>query len=303
MILQGLKNFFVNLKYYFTPLGALAVGVVFGLAVLFPAITGAVAMLADNVSEVTGSVQLDFRALADAIAEAVGALDWTAPDAALSTALSEEWLTTTLNACIHALVPGADAYAEQISEAVAVAIAQIIGGVIIFIALSALGLAGGFVLTRFFVRRTMAKRSLGGAFLSALFDFAVTVIFAVIFVWLGSLWQPSIYISAVALTLLYSALALLKGYVIFARGRVKLQEIVNPKTIALLMLTNFLVFLTAFVMMAAAVGIAGQTVGVFLSIPLFFISVTVITLNAESWARSAAENGKDTTKNVAPQTE
>ena len=36
MFIQSIKNYFKNLQYFFTPLGALALGIVFGLSVWYP---------------------------------------------------------------------------------------------------------------------------------------------------------------------------------------------------------------------------------------------------------------------------
>ena len=40
MIKQGIINFFKKLKYFFTPLGALALGLIFGLSVAIPKFLG-----------------------------------------------------------------------------------------------------------------------------------------------------------------------------------------------------------------------------------------------------------------------
>ena len=48
MIKNGIKNFFVNLKHFFTPLGVFALFVIIGLSVAIPACISAVSTLADD---------------------------------------------------------------------------------------------------------------------------------------------------------------------------------------------------------------------------------------------------------------
>lgn len=113
MVGRGVKNYFINLKHFFSPLGAFALGIVLGLSVLLPGISLSVRNLAAAVSQATGNVSFDFAALADCIAEAVGRLDWENPSLALDTLMRADWLNETFNDCIHSLLPEADTYAEQ----------------------------------------------------------------------------------------------------------------------------------------------------------------------------------------------
>ena len=50
MLKNALKNFFVNLKYVFTPLGVMFLGALSGLAVLISSVTTAVSELSSGVT-------------------------------------------------------------------------------------------------------------------------------------------------------------------------------------------------------------------------------------------------------------
>lgn len=118
MIGKSVKNFFVSLKHFFSPLGAFALGAVLGISVLIPGIISSVKDLYRTVTQVTGSVSADFQGLADSLAQAITALDWSDPSLALNTVFSEEWLTDTLHGCIKSLFPEAEQFAAEITEAV-----------------------------------------------------------------------------------------------------------------------------------------------------------------------------------------
>lgn len=156
-------------------------GTVLGISVLIPKTIASLQHLVSSISQITGNVNFDFRAFLDCIAEAVGWLDWENPSETLDIALSADWLSNTFNDCIHSLLPETNQYAEQVTAAVTVSIAEIISCAIVFLFMSSLGLLGGFLLTRFLVKRTIAKRAWWKNLLSALFDIIFSALSAMIF--------------------------------------------------------------------------------------------------------------------------
>lgn len=289
MIWKGIKNYLINLKHFFSPLGAFALGIVLGISVLIPGTIASLQHLVSSISQITGNVNFDFRAFLDCIAEAVGRLDWENPSEALDIALSADWLSDTFNDCIHSLLPEAEQYAEQITASVTLSIAEIISCAIVFLFMSSLGLLGGFLLTRFLVKRTIAKRAWWKNLLSALFDIIFSALTATIFFWLGKLWTPSVFISGIALAFLYSAAALLKAYVLYGWKKIHIQKVVTLKNAGLLILTNFLVFLIATAFVSFAFVLTNTIAGIFICIPFIFIGFLVIIYNAEAFVKISVE--------------
>lgn len=119
MLLRCVKNYFVSLKHYFAPLGAFALGVILGISVLIPGLISSMRALADSVVQITGSVSFDLGAFVECLADEIGGLDWSDPSAAIGTVFGSGWLADAFNDCIHSLVPGGEAYAAQIEQAVA----------------------------------------------------------------------------------------------------------------------------------------------------------------------------------------
>lgn len=72
MIRKGIKNYFTNLRHFFSSLGAFALGVVLGVSVLIPGIVAAVQTLGETIADVTGSADLDFHALLESVVDAGG---------------------------------------------------------------------------------------------------------------------------------------------------------------------------------------------------------------------------------------
>ena len=170
MIKQGIINFFKNLKYFFTPLGALALGLIFGLSVLIPGIISSVSTLANDVQTILSDTTINFPALKESVLSAIQSLDWGNPWDAIGTMINSDWLMNTLNDCVGSFVEITEVYATQFKAAVnsfthdvAVCFAK-------FIVFLGLGLIGGFFLTKWLIRRNITKRNLWKFLLNSFVD-------------------------------------------------------------------------------------------------------------------------------------
>lgn len=148
MIKQGVLNFFKNLKYFFTPLGTLALGLIFGLSVAIPIIVSAVSDFVGNVQSILSDTTIDFSALKDSIISAVQSLDWGSPLDAIGTMINSNWLMKTLNDCVGSFVEITDVYATQFKAAVNSFTHDIAISFAALIVFLVLGLIGGFFLTK-----------------------------------------------------------------------------------------------------------------------------------------------------------
>ncbi len=289
MIKKGIKNYFINLKHLFTPLGTLALGFVLGLSVLIPCIFTAVRELAARVAEITGSVNVNFSALFDCIADAVQKLDWSDPMRAVRQIFRAEWLNQTFTDCLHSLLGEGETYIMQIEQAVADSVQQIAAGVVVFIFFIFLGLVGGYWLTKFLVRRTMARRAWWKFFVASLIDSVLSAAMLFAIVIFQSLWAPSVFISFVVSLLLTGFVALMEAYVLHGKGKVSFSAVVNFKNVGKLWLCAFLVFVISVVLSLVALVLLGTLGGLFLTISVLEIAFLVIGMNAESYVKSLAE--------------
>lgn len=73
MIGKAVKNYFVNLKYFFTPLGTLALGLILGLSVLIPGAKAALEILVSSVQTTLESAEIDVEHLEQSLVAAVRA--------------------------------------------------------------------------------------------------------------------------------------------------------------------------------------------------------------------------------------
>lgn len=289
MIIQGIKNYFKSLKYFFTPLGTIALGFVIGLSVLIPGMIASIDTLVAEVTRILSETQIDLTALKDSFTSAFYGLDWNEPMSAVATMLSYDWLTTTINGCLAALVESSEAFAVPINAAVAEFVAEIFTYIVAVVIFLLLGVIGGFFLTKWLVRRNVAKRALWKYFLHALIDAVITATLVAFVFWLISVWKPSVFVTTLGSVMLFGFIALFEAYIIHGWKKIKLSEIVNCKNILLLFATDILIFVIAAALTAVAVGITNNIVGAFIGVAVFEIAFVVIGLNAEAYVKSAAQ--------------
>lgn len=286
MIKQGIMNFFKNLKYFFTPLGTLALGLIFGLSVFIPGFMSSVSTLANDVRTILSDTSIDLTALKNSLLSSVQTLDWSDSLNALKTMLSNDWLMQTLTGCVSSFVESTEVYTAQFSAAINIFTHDLVTYFSVVIAFLFFGLVGGFLLTRWLIRRNMAKRTLPEYLLNSFIDAFLTATLVALCVWLISVWKPSILISALASVLLFEFISLLEAYIIHARKKVDVNQVVNPKNIFQLFLTNVIIYIIASVFVLLAIALTNYIAGIFIGSVLMEITFIVTGLNAEAYAKS-----------------
>lgn len=294
MIKQGISNFFKNLKYFFTPLGALALGLIFGLSVLIPGIISSVATLANDVQTILSDTTIDFSALKDSIVSAVQSLDWSSPLDAIGTMLNSDWLMNTLNDCVGSFVEITDVYATQFQVTVNSFTNNIGISFATFIVFPCLGLIGGFFLTKWLIRRNIARRNLWKFLLHSFVDSILSSTLVATCVWLISVWKPSIFISSVISVLLFGFISLLEAYIVHAWKKTDIKRIVNLKNIFQLFLTDAIILVLVGVFVQWIVLLTNTFAGLSVGIVLMEIAFIVIGLNAESYVKTFVKDTDET---------
>lgn len=291
MIKQGIINFFKNLKYFFTPLGTLALGFIFGLSVLIPGIVASFSTLADSVQKILSDTTIDYNALKDSAISAVQALDWNDPSEAIKTMLSNDWLMQTLNECVSSFVGSTEVYTAQFTTVINAFTTDLVSYFAAFIVFLVLGLIGGYFLTRWLVRRNIARRSLWKYLLNAFIDSLLTATLVALCVWLIQVWKPGALISSLVSILLFGFISLFEAYVVHAWKKVDIKQVVNAKNIFKLFATDLIIFVLAWVCVLLAIVLTNPIVGIVIGIVLMEIAFIVIGLNAEAYVKSVSENG------------
>lgn len=289
MIKNGLKSYFKNLKYFFTPLGAFALGIVMGLSVFIPGCLAALSDLWKDVSEIATSAEVDFSNLKNCVVNAVTSLDWNNPLDALSNLLSKEWLTQTLNDCISALQADTAGITSQLTSAVDKCINGIIACAVVFFFFSLVGLFGGYYLTRWLIRRNEAKCALWKRLCISALNILLLSLSVTLCAKFYDMWKPGGFIYAIVQMILAGIIALLDAYLLHGYKKVNLTNAVNFKNIVILNVAHAIILILAFAIFLIASLAINIIVGLFIGISLFEIALIVVGLNAEVYVKKLAE--------------
>lgn len=291
MLKQGIKNYFKSLKYFFTPLGTMFLGMMIGFSVLIPTVFGAVKELAAGINTLSENVNLDFHELFNRLWAMVTELSWeTDVENAFRTLFSTQWLNDALTEALSTIL-GSDfeTFKAAITTLCNDFLAAIASGIFVFFAFWVQGFIVGYVITKFLIRRTIAKRSLWKKILFAFINSILTTAFLFVCAYLSMLWNAGIPLVIVMAIIFVSFFSLLEAYLMYGVKKLKFKSVVNAKNIGLYILTNLIIFAISVCFSLIAIAI-NKIMGLFVGLSLAVITILVVSMNSESYLKSLAEN-------------
>lgn len=283
MIKSGIKNYFVNLKYYFTPVGTLAIGMVIGISILIPATLSALSQMLNGIIGIINDTQVDFNTVKDYLIESITSLSWSDPITSLKTILSAEWIKTTLAECFRIVSVELQPYGDEIAAEVNRALSIIKICLFVFIIFTVVGLVSGYYLTRFLVQRNVAKRGLRKFIIATLADALITTGLHIFCFCLYAIWKPSVFFTTLLSLALFAFVSLLEAYLIHGRNKVNIKRILNAKNGIFLILSDLIIFYFSIVLFFVAIVATNVIAGIFIGFAFVEIAYIVISLNAESY--------------------
>lgn len=287
MIKQGIKNYFTSFKYFFVPLGTTFLGLIIGLSILFPGVSGVLHNFVDDLSKIPQSFSMGFEEFIDSVTKSILALNWDEPLVALETMLSKEWLNSEVLSILNEFFT---ANMEEINALVNPMIAEVRTYFIICIVCVVLGFVGGYFLTRYLIRKDIARREFWKYFLISFIDTILTTTLVGICLWLLALWKFSVLISAIILLFVYSFIALVEAYITYGFGKINPREVLNTKNVGKLLLTNLIIFGISAVFTIAILLIFNSIAGIIIGVTLLEIAFIVISMNADSYVKEISSN-------------
>lgn len=283
MFRQGIKNFFINLKYFFSPLGSMFLGMMIGISFLVPGVIQSGLILIDGVKALGENLHLDFGEVWNTLWKEIVALNWESPNQAIETIFSEDWLNQQVTNTLSVIL-GKDfeLFKMEIGQLVSEFVKGLQLSVIVFIAWWIIGFLVGYILLRFLVRRTIAKRNLWQYILNIFVNSLLVLCMLVICLVLFTIWAPSILLSYGLMLLLSGSFSLLGAYLVYGRKKISFRKVMNFKNLSSHFLANLCILLIALTMTILAV-IVNILLGIFTDLSLLAIAFLVMNMNAESY--------------------
>ena len=301
MIKQGIFNYFKSLKYFFTPLGTLALGLILGVSIAIPSMLSALRVMVERIIEISGTAQLDVRPFLNSLWDSVTALNWREPITALRTILSDDWLNSALQTSLRSFVENYEPLAAELGEAVQTCVSQMTLALVVVVIFTVIGVIGGYFLTKHLIRRRMARRQWWKYVLVTLADSLLTAGIAFLGVWISELWGAGrIVLALIVPPLLFSIVSMLEAYLVYGVKRVKLKEVITLKNTAKLLLVNLVVFYISIAFGVIVAAIFNTLAGLIIGFTLLEIAYIVMGMNADTYVKSLTPPCEDT-ENVAIQ--
>ncbi len=299
MIKRGIKNYFICLKYFFTPLGTLCLGVILGFSVFIPAIASAAEHLTADVELIIEGMQIEPQNVLGEVWACITELDWSKPIEAFNTLISREWLEVTLHKSINAFFAGDySMYVNQVNEAVNAAVTTIAAGFIVLVLFTVISVIGGYYLVKFLIRRTIAKRAFWKRIIVFCVDFVVYFGLLTLNVLSAFLWTPGIIFSSLFSFVLFGGLAFAEAYAVHGYGKLKFKQVMTLKNIGMLLLTNMIIFLMWFAALFIVILLFREITGIVIGLVLLEIASIVMDMNAESFVKDLAVNKETEIKDI-----
>ena len=289
MIKQSVINFFRNLKYFFTPLGTLFLGLIFGVFFLYSGFKVQVKQATTEIQMITQETNISINDLKDCVIESFADVPWEDPIEAIKLITSSEWLNGTLKENISNTIDNYQLYASDIENAVVNAVSGYIKYIVIFVICAIFGFISGFFLTKFLIRRNIAKRNFWKFVLVTMLDSVLTIGVATLSMWLTLLCKPSIIFTSLVGIIIYGFISLFEAYIIHGYKKIPLKQVVNIKNSFLLFISNILIYIISFTISSFVIAITNAFVGVFIALPLVIVGIIVISLNAEAYIKKEVD--------------
>ena len=290
MIKQGLQSFFKNLKYFFTPLGTLFLGILFGICFLFSGLKVQVNKATIEIKTITQQADIGYDDLKKCVVDSFAEIDWSNPINAIKTVTSHEWIDGTLKINLENTIDNYKQYAHDIEKSVSNAVKGYVKYIVLFAICTVLGLVGGLFLTKFIIKRDISKQNAIKLIFTTFFDCIFTLVFTALTFYLAYLWTPNIIFASIIGIVIYGIISLFEAYLVYGRKKLPLKQVVNWKNIFSLFISNLIIYLISFAISGLAVAITNAFVGVFIALPLLILAIIVISLNAETYLKQQIEN-------------
>ena len=287
MLKRQIKNYLNGLQRFLVPMGAMFVGLLIGLSVALPIISGAMNTLIDGVKELVPDNKLDFNQLFQSFWDSVKALDWSNPLQALSAVCSLNWLEDALGKSLEALL-GVDfqSISQQLGALWKSCLRSVKSGIVLIAVFFALGVVGGYVATAAAPRRGNARGTWWKKLLFHLAEFAMLLVLLIVGLKLYRLWKYSAIIYFFVAIALLALTSFFGAYLVYGYKRVAAKQALTLKNVGNYLypvLVSWLANLTACILLSL---VLNKLVVIVLCVALVEVTLPANNLTAQQFVET-----------------
>ena len=290
MIKLGLKNYLKSYRYFFVPIGALALGIVVGFSVMVPLVWGAIKTFVSGVADVMGNISVHWDAVKDALVDAFNKLDWMDPQQTASHVFTAEYLGELLRDCAAAALGDTSAAQDEMVSLTEKAVSTMSGAVAWGVFFAFVGALIGYVFTRAMIRSGMAERPLPKIILSIAIDAVIKVTIIAGGAILIARTQKYAVLSWALVILVYGVAEFLQAFFVHGFKKVPFKKVISIKNILLLALLSAIEIAIMFGVTFLLNKFTTPAIALVMGFSIFVITVSCLQLNAEAYVKSLADN-------------
>ena len=284
MIKYTLKSYLLSLKWFFIPLLIMAIALVPACIVFMVKSSGAINEMNNSLQGEISSLSYTIEEMLNYILNAGKSLPWATPFRAIDMVIREDWLKNTIEEFLQ--IASSNQYTAAMEGNVKETANQIVSNMSIFPIAILAGMLVSYLFTASFLRKKNCPRSLLRTILSVLLDLVFTTILLAGVVALLGVWSPSVFITAIVMAIIYGFIAITEAYFSQRDEGMKFSDIVNPKSIGLLLISYLILIVLAIIIIALLFLLPWKLLSLALSLPVIIITFINYNLAAESYVAS-----------------
>ena len=284
MIKYTLKSYLLSLKWFFIPLLIMALALVPACIYFMVTSSGAINQMNESLKGEISSLSYTIEEMLNYILNAGKSLPWVTPFKAIQMIVSEGWLKDTIEEFLK--IASENQYTAAMEGNVKETANLIVSSMSIFPIAILAGMLVSYLFTASFLRKKNCPRSLFRTILSVLLDLLFTTILLAGVISLLGLWSPSVFITAIITAIIYGFIAITEAYFAQRDEGMKFSDIVNPKSIGLLLVSYLILIVLAIIIIALLFLLPWKLLSLALSLPVIIITFINYNLAAESYVAS-----------------
>lgn len=283
MIKKGLLDFLKCMKYYFVPLGILAIFTVIGLHIGINGIVSTIKNFFTEAGRIVNHAKIDWEGICGAFIGEITKLEFTKDfNNAISTLISEDWIINTLKVVAKSVF-GDSLNFEELTNLAAQTVGSIVLYVVLFFVMILLGIVIGIFVVKLLLRKELTRVRIGKLILFTVLDALFWLALIIIFNLLSAIASWVAIVLLVIFILSFAFLCLLEGYLFYARKKVPFTKVVNIKNVLKLYLIEIMIFAITASISVILILVFKIFVGFFIALPIIEIGIIASSLEAENY--------------------
>ena len=286
IIKKCLKNFLNSMKYYLPSLAILLICILIGVSSFIKKSGNDINNLITLLdSELTNAENFNVSAFKNSIMASFKNLPWNNFWQTITTLFSHDFLVNSIKNALLSVLNVSELSTEMTSS-IETAANSITLSVISFTLWFVLGILICYFYTRIMVKKDLKMNmTLKRIIFVIIINYIINISFVALITYLIGLLPIGAILTVILTLFINQGISLFEAYLSREQKSINFKKIFTFKNISYLVLGTLIISFILILVSGIIVGITNQTIGLILSIPLYFLLLSVISFNAYSYVK------------------